>query len=71
MIVVTKVDSMRGKRVRIVDVDGYVFVGKAFQHGVVYNDENDEEVDAICIATETNVNTVFSEDDIVDYEILD
>lgn len=71
MIVVTKVDAMRGKRVRIVDVDGDVFVGKAFQQGVVYNDETDEEVDAICIATETNGNMVFSEDDIVDYEILD
>ena len=70
MLLVTKIDSIRFKRVKITDTNGSVYVGVAFQPCVDFNEDTGEEVDAICIATETNGNMVFTEDDIVDYEIL-
>lgn len=65
-----KIDLIEGHRAKIVSKSGAVYIGYgAFP--CVGEDENDEEVDAICFDIDDGSSVAFTEDDIESYEILD
>lgn len=65
-----KIDLIEGHRAKIVSKSGAVYIGYgAFP--CVGEDENDEEVDAICFDIDDGSSVAFTEDNIESYEILD
>lgn len=65
-----KIDLIEGHRAKIVSKSGAVYIGYgAFP--CVGEDENDEEVDAICFDIDDGSSITLTENDIKSYEILD
>ena len=65
-----KIDLIEGHRAKIVSKSGAVYIGySAFP--CVGEDENDEEVDAICFDIDDGSSITLTENDIKSYEILD
>ena len=65
-----KIDLIEGHRAKIVSKSGAVYIGYgAFP--CVGEDENDEEVDAICFDIDDGSSITLTENDIKSYKILD
>ena len=63
------IDILDGKRARVTDTDGTVYIGKGYQPCIAtYKDG--EEGDGICFLCDDGLDLIFAEDEIASVELL-